>query len=117
MAPIGIVRIQIDRTAEFTLGGGPVAIIVEAHGGKRCVRFGERVVQIESFIYRRFGVRKRLRGREVRKPSERCPAVRETVVRQCIIRISLNGLLEVSNRLFEVLFGSPVPEKPTSGIG
>ncbi len=40
----GVAGVQFHRTPESAGGGVPIPIIVEAHGGKRSVGFGKRVI-------------------------------------------------------------------------
>ena len=73
---------------------------------------GRRVIQCERFLRRGLGLGKTIFRRASIESREQFPRLRETSIRQRIVRILFDGLIEVVDRFPKIVRGTFVPEKP-----
>src|SRR5205807_3781853 len=114
-----IIRIQLNRTLEFALGGGPVTIVVVLNVSQRDMRFGETCIDLYGFqrcglgLWQRFVWRYGAAG--IRR-AQQIISVGQPTVSQRERWIFFYRLLKVFERLLQPFFASLVIVKPSFQI-
>src|SRR5438876_5768351 len=111
-----IIRIQLNRTLEFALGGGPVTIVVVLNVSQRDMRFGETCIDLYGFQRCGLGLWQRFVWRygaaSIRRAKE-IISVGQATVSQRERRIFFYRLLKVFERFLQPFFGAFVEIKPS----
>src|SRR5260370_38026818 len=109
----GITGIEFDGPPELALCAGPVPVECKLGPRQRAVYFSELVIQFERLHRCRLGGLQRFSGgqRAEQVSTQQAIAVGDSGVRQRVLRIQVNRLMEVFNPLSQTGFGPLVPVK------
>src|SRR5439155_23489964 len=105
-----VIRIQSDRTLKFPDRAREIEMMNTQTESQRSVCLGQGIVDLQSFLRRRLGQRKRIlrpRGAKTRKKNIR---ITESHISQRIARILLDRLFKIIDRFLKIRSGALVPK-------
>ena len=105
----GVVGIQFDRASVFALRGVPIPLVRVDRIRQRRVRLGQLIVDRQRLLRRRPRAREGLFRRQPGPDIEQVVDVGQAGVRQRVLRIDLDGLVEVLDGLVQPLGVALVP--------
>src|SRR5881296_1520777 len=108
----GVARVQLNASAEFTVGRFQIPIEAIQAECERRMSLAERVIELQRFDRRRLRSRQRFSGSKdaIFPVPQQGIGVGQATVRLRVVRIALNRPAEILDRPFKVLAGSLVPE-------
>src|SRR5438105_4535274 len=104
-----VVWIQFNGSFVFSFGAGEIVIVVVENASERGMRLGQSVVERQGFQRGLPRFRQGFTGRQTAIDWKQCVSIGETGMGQRIIRVERDGLVEILNRLLNILWRALVP--------
>src|SRR6266571_5742031 len=105
-----IIWVQFDGPLEFTLRASPVPVISSFDICQRRVSLGERVIDLQRFLSQLPGFGKTVTGRGPIVVVDQSVGISEPGIRQRIVRVLFESVVEVTDGLLYICFGPLVPK-------
>ena len=101
MVGVGILRVQLDGVFELCLGSRPVPVEIHFDIGERCVRFGERGIDLQGLLCRLPCSWGSIARPQVAPLCQCTVGVGEPGISECVARVGVDRFLKVLNAFLD----------------